>query len=186
MAIGLGRGGDVAGGEGFGGDGEHFFGMAGAAMVMARAAHEARDKRLHLALGKRAHEAVHRLAILEGIDGGDGLDAQLLGDFGIVVDIDLDQLDGAAGFTDDFFQHGAELLAGPAPGRPEIHDHRNLAARLQHIGGEGGEPGVLDMGAAAARAFGGCRGDRPAAWSDQGHEIFREIPPAKMVAPAEK
>ena len=60
--------------------------------------------------------------------------------------------------VDRFFQHRAQLFAGAAPGRPEIHDHRDFAACLQHVGGEGCQPGILDMGTGRARFRALCAG----------------------------
>ena len=100
-------------------------------MTMAvTVARQSGDKLLHLAFRQRALEAVHRLAVLEGIDGGNGLDAQLLRDLGILVDIDLHQFHRALGFVDRLFQRRTQLLAGAAPGGPEIHDHRHFTAGL--------------------------------------------------------
>ena len=69
----------------------------------------------------------------------------------------LTSLHRALGVVDGLFQRRAQGLAGAAPGRPEIHDHRHLAAGLQHVGGEGGEAGILDIraGAAGRRILGG-------------------------------
>ena len=80
------------------------------------------------------------------------------------------------------FQRGSQRLAGAAPGRPEIHDHRNLAAGLQYIGGEGGEPGILDMWAVAlGLVLGGLGGEWAAAGTDQCHDCaFRKFPAGKM------
>ena len=82
------------------------------------------DEGLDLALGQRAHEAVDRLALLEGDDGGDRLDAELAGDLRMLVDVHLDQLDLALGALDHLLDHRGQLLAGAAPGRPEIDQHR--------------------------------------------------------------
>jgi hypothetical protein len=42
----------------------------------------------------------------------------------VLIDIHLDELDLAFGVADNLFQDRRELLAGTAPGRPEINEHR--------------------------------------------------------------
>ena len=142
-------------------------------MVMATTAAtsgQVGDKSLDLAFRDRAHETIHRLAVAEGIDGRDGLDAQLLGDLGILVDVHLDHLHRAAGGDHRGFQLRAERLAGAAPGRPEIHDHRHFAAGDQHVGGKGGQARILDVGTVAARrVLHGLRGNGAPAGADQCH-----------------
>src|SRR5262249_30188003 len=62
----------------------------------------------------------------------------------VLVDIDLDELDLAIGLTDGLFEEGGQLLAGAAPRRPEIDQHRLLARWLDHIRHETARVGVLD------------------------------------------
>src|SRR5215471_9579272 len=104
-------------------------------------------QRLHegtdLAFRNRAHEAVDGLSVLEGVHGRNRLDAQLPRDLLVLVDVDLDELDGALRLSNDLFDCRPELLARPAPRRPEIHDHWNLARSLQYVGRECGERAVL-------------------------------------------
>ena len=75
----------------------------------------------------------HRLAADEGIDRRHRLDAQLLGQLRVLVDVDLDQPDLALGRAHQLLEHRRQLLARAAPGRPEIdqhrHCHRGLDAR---------------------------------------------------------
>ena len=82
------------------------------------------DERGDLALRQRAHEAVDRLAVDEGDHRRDRLDAHLARDGRMLVDVHLDQLDLALGGLHDLFQDRRELLAGAAPRRPEIDQHR--------------------------------------------------------------
>ena len=62
----------------------------------------------------------------------------------MLVDVDLDHPDLAAVRQHDLLQNWRQLLAGAAPGRPEIDNDRNLARRLDDILGECRRPGVLD------------------------------------------
>jgi hypothetical protein len=57
----------------------------------------------------------------------------LLRDLRVLVDVHLDQADLALGIRDRAFQQGRELLARPAPGRPEINDNRLVARRLDDV-----------------------------------------------------
>ena len=84
----------------------------------ARAApREALDERLDLALRQRADEAVDRLAVPEGVDRRDRLDAQLLRDLRVLVDVDLDHADLAVGVLDRASRAaGPSCLQGPHQG----------------------------------------------------------------------
>ena len=77
-----------------------------------------------------ADEAVDGLALIEGEDRGNRLDAQRLGDLRLLVDVDLDHLDGAASFADQFLKQWPELLARAAPGRPKINQYGFELARF--------------------------------------------------------
>ena len=101
---------------------------------LARRGRQALDERGHLRLGHRADELVHHLAVADGEDGGDGLHGEGLGDPRVLVDVDLGQLDRAPGVGDGLLEHGPERLAGPAPGRPQVDDHRHRRAAVQHLG----------------------------------------------------
>ncbi len=100
-------------------------------------------ERLHelaeLAFWNRTHEAIDRLAVLESIDGRNGLDAQLLRDLRVFVDIDLDETKRALSLGHEAFEQRAQLFARAAPGRPEINDHGHVHRRVQHVGGETGQ-----------------------------------------------
>jgi hypothetical protein len=102
------------------------------------------DERPHHALGLRALEAVERAPVAEGVDGGDRLDAQLVGQRLVLVDVDLRQAHLAAVAAHDLLQDRGQLLARPAPLGPEIDQHRRLARGLQHVLGEGRNRHVLD------------------------------------------
>jgi len=103
------------------------------------------------------------LALPEGIDGGDRLDAQLGRDALVLVDIDLDHADLALGGGHCGFQHRAKRLARAAPGGPEIDDDRNLAAGLDHVGHETGLGRVLDQVGIGFRLFAQTQHGRPLA-----------------------
>ena len=110
--------------------------FSGLAAAGAGDLHQLGDEFLELAFGQCAHEAVDRAALEEGVDGGDRLDAQLLCQRLVLVDVDLDQLDGALGVLDHLLERRRELLAGPAPGGPEIDDHGTIAGGVEHVLGE--------------------------------------------------
>ena len=125
--------------------------VQGVVQRRAAAAGQFLDELAELALGQRAGEGVHRLAVAEGVDHGDRLDAELGRQFLVLVHVDLDQPDRAAVLGDQLFQEGAELLAGAAPRRPEIDDDRHLPGGLDDIGAETLRIAVQD-GARAARS----------------------------------
>ena len=134
--------------------GESFLGHLEIRAAVALATEETIDERLDAGLGQRPHEAVYRLAILEGEHRGDRLDAHLARDLRVVVDIELDQFDGALGGANRLLQDRRQLAARTAPRRPEIHQHRNLARRVDDVAHEVGGRRVLDQ-IAAGRA-GAC------------------------------
>src|SRR5208337_2985895 len=73
-----------------------------------------------LALRQGPDEAIERLALVEGDDGGNRLDAELTGDLRMIVDIHLDERDLSARVRDRALQRRRKLLARAAPRRPEI------------------------------------------------------------------
>ncbi len=66
--------------------------------------------------GKRALKPVRRLAVLERVDHGDGLNAQLLGQRLVLVDVDLDHAHGAACGLTTFSRIGPSCLQGSHQG----------------------------------------------------------------------
>ena len=135
----------IAGGERLFGERQRFLDRRGARRRRRRAGHEL----LHLAFRHRADEAVDRAAVLEGIDRGDRLDAHLLRQLLVLVDVDLDQAHRAVRVADRLLEHRPELLAGTAPRRPEIDDDRSLVRGVDDVGHEGRGRAVLDeLGAA--------------------------------------
>ena len=121
------------------------------------------DEGLHLRLGDGALEQVGDLALPEGGDGGHRLQRQAelreLSDQGaVLVDVDLDQFQPAAGRPYDLFQGRGELLAGTAPGGPEIDQHRDGARRFHDVLHEGLLVAVNDHRGRLGRARLGCRG----------------------------
>src|SRR5205823_12417400 len=82
------------------------------------------DELLDLAFRQGADKAVDRTAVLEGIDRRDRLDAHLLCNLGVLVDVQLDHADRAIGRAHGLFEYRSQLLARAAPRRPEIDDDR--------------------------------------------------------------
>jgi hypothetical protein len=114
----------------------------GAGQLAAGHLQDALDELPDLALGKRALEQVGDLALREGDHGGHRLQRQahlhqLLDEGAVLVDVDLDQADAALGGAHHLFQRRRQRLAGAAPGRPEVHEHRHLARGLDDVGHEG-------------------------------------------------
>ena len=151
------------------------------------------DEALDLALRHRAHEAVHRPALEEGIDRGDRLDAHLLRQRLVLVDVDLDQAHGALGLDHGLLQRGAQRLAGAAPGGPEIDDHRHRLRGLDHIGHEALGVAVLDKGPGAVCSTFARRADQlihahfailfwPLTWSQPAPAASRRRPAMRPVA----
>ena len=170
MAVGLRRIAEIAGSESLVGRSQNLVGMARARFAARQLLHEGSQLRFR----NCAREAVDRLAVLERVNGRDRLDAQLAGNFLVLVDVHLDETHGALGFRNDLFERGSELLARPAPRRPEIDNHGNVPRRFQHIGREGFQRNVFDK--RARRAGGRCvrhggrrAGHGPACGTDQGH-----------------
>ncbi len=122
------RGVGVAGGGQFLGDlglglGQHLLGGR----------HVAVEEGADLRLGQRADEAVDRLALVEQHAERDrahaeGL-AELAGDLGLLVAVELGQLETPAVGHFQPLEQRPERLAGPAPRRPDVEQHR-LAHRV--------------------------------------------------------
>jgi hypothetical protein len=93
-----------------------------------------------LALGQGADEAVDRLAALEEDAERDRADAehlrQLLGDLGLVVGVELDELEAAAVGGLELLERRAERLARAAPGRPDVEQHRLRERGVDEVGFE--------------------------------------------------
>jgi len=82
--------------------------------------------------GKRTGETVDDLAVPERDDHRYPLHAVLSGKLLVRVDVDLDEFECTVGFGSDLLEDRSEDLARLAPGGPEVHDDRYLAAALQH------------------------------------------------------
>ncbi len=100
------------------------------------------DKALQLALGQRALEHVGDLPLPERGHRGDRLQGQtqlrqLLHQRPVLIHIDLHQLHAPTGRPYHALQRRGQRLAGSAPRRPEIHQHRHPARRLDHVLHEG-------------------------------------------------
>src|SRR5207302_4746072 len=118
----------------------------GATLSTAQTLHELLD----LALGHSTDKAIDRPPVLEGVNRGDRLDAHLLRDFGVLVDIELDHSNGAVGGANGLFEDRPELLAGTAPRRPEIDDNRRVERSVDDLGHKTGGSDVLYRGGSRA------------------------------------
>ena len=133
-------------------------------------ARQAIDEGLDLAFALGTDEAVDRLALDEGVDRRDRLDAQLRGQFLVLVDVDLDQAHRAARGLDRLLERRGQLLARAAPGRPEVDDHRRRHRGLDDVLGEARRIAVLDQTAGRLAAVGFAGPD------DGFHGRFRTLP----------
>ena len=122
----------------------------GLGFELIRARHMFVEEGADLCFGQRADETVDGLAAEEHHAEGDrahaeGL-AQLAGDFGLLVAVQLGQLEAPGIGHLELFQHGAELFAGAAPGCPDVEQHRLLHRPVDEVGLEIGERDVLHGG----------------------------------------
>jgi hypothetical protein len=90
-------------------------------------------------LGRQGpHETVDRLAAGEHHAKGDGAHAEglaeLAGDLGLFVAVELGEDEATAVLGLQLLQHRAELLARAAPGGPDVEQHRGVHAGGQQIG----------------------------------------------------
>ena len=72
--------------------------------------------------GGGADELFLDFAAFEKEEGGDVVDAVLLGELRFFLDVDFDDFDFAGKFTGDFVEEGGDHFAGAAPFGPEIDD----------------------------------------------------------------
>ena len=90
-----------------------------------QAVEELRDLRGRL----RADELVDDLAVAEGLDRRDALDAEGVGDLLVGVGVELGEVEVRLALADLVLEHRRELAAGPAPGGPEVdHDGHVVGA----------------------------------------------------------
>src|SRR3569833_2830078 len=133
MRVGLCGHAHIPGVERFFRSGKNFLRMIVTAVTPAQLLNESAN----LAFRERTHEPIDRLTVPKGVYGGYRLDAKLLRDLRVLVDVDLDETYRAVGLVHGLLERGAQLLAGPAPRRPEIDDHGHGAAGVEHVGREG-------------------------------------------------
>jgi hypothetical protein len=93
--------------------------------------------------GEGADKPVDWPAVLERVNGRDRLDAHLLRDLGVLVDVELDHPDRAVRRANGLFEDRPELLARAAPRRPEIDDDRRVERAVDDLGHEIGGGDVL-------------------------------------------
>ena len=91
-----------------------------------------REEFAQLRFRQRAGEAVDQLPVLDQHHRRDRADLERGGELLLLVDVDLGQQERAVVVGRELFQDRAELLARPAPVRPEIDEHRHLQRLLQH------------------------------------------------------
>ena len=91
-----------------------------------------------LRFGDHADEVVDDRAVLEKHHGGEAANADLLRQLLLLVRVHLRELDAPGVLRSQAVEDRHQLLAGAAPGRPEIHEHRRLAGRLDDVGHERG------------------------------------------------
>ena len=97
-----------------------------------------RHESFDLAFGKRPLERVDDLSVANGENCRNALNAESLGESGILVDVDLGEHHLAVGGVDDLLEDRPEHLARSAPRRPEVdHDRRGLRT-LQDLRFESG------------------------------------------------
>ena len=120
-------------------------GFLGFGLDLALGGHMLVQEGADLAFGQGAHEAVHRLTVLEQHAGRDAADAEGAGELLLLVGIDLHQLEasGIGGFQ--FLQQRADHLARTAPRGPEIHQHRGVHGGFDDLGFKVGD-GDVDHG----------------------------------------
>src|SRR5690606_29673513 len=92
----------------------------------------------------RAHEAIERTAVAEGIDRRQRLHAKLPRDARVLVHVDFDEPHLAGVAADNLLTDRRQLLAWATPGRPEIDDHRHGARCFEHVLGETRRRRILD------------------------------------------
>ena len=88
---------------------------------------ECRDGRPRLG----TDELLDDLAVAKRLDRGNAADAELTGEPGVGVDVDLHELDRTRARLDLALQHGGERMARPAPLGPEVHDHGALVRAVE-------------------------------------------------------
>ena len=129
----------------------------------ARELQQPLDEAPYLGFGQRALEKVGDLTLPKSSDRRYGLQGQpelgkLLHERTVGINVDFHELEPACRCPDDLLQHRRELLAGPAPGGPEIDDHRHLPGRVHHLPHEGLLVAIYDHGGAWAAALGSSGG----------------------------
>ena len=99
---------------------------------------EAGDEVAHEGLALCPHEGVGGPTVDHGVDGGDGLGLEGLGDPGVLVDVHLGEDYLATGLADDLLEDWPQLGTGPTPGCPEVDYDRDLCRAVEDLGLEGG------------------------------------------------
>ena len=82
-------------------------------------------------LGSRAHDLFGNFSALEEKQGGDVVDIVLLGELGLLIDVDFDDLDLVGQFPGNFVEQWSDHLARAAPFSPKIDDDQFVG--LQYL-----------------------------------------------------
>src|SRR5688500_3813676 len=82
-------------------------------------------------LGLETDDALNRLTVLEEQQGWNAAHAKLARHRGVRVDVDLGDGQNTLGLVGNLLEHRCDHLARPAPGRPEVDQHRG--GRLEHL-----------------------------------------------------
>ena len=98
--------------------------------------HQAIDEGAQFAFRQGAVEFIDQLATEQHLYRRNAAHAKVLGEFGVLVGIDLGQEETTAVFVGELFQHRLQDLAGFAPRRPEIDEHGRFGGRLEDLGFE--------------------------------------------------
>jgi phosphoribosylaminoimidazolecarboxamide formyltransferase / IMP cyclohydrolase len=139
-----------------------------------RASHRAGDPLFELRLRRGADLAGGELAVLEQHQGRDRHDAELGGGVGVLVDIELDDLDLAVERLGNLFQRRRDHFARAAPFRPEIDHHRS--GRLDDILIERGVGCFVDHGSTSLFRWTIVTGTQTYEWSPK---ASREAQPGR-------
>jgi leucyl/phenylalanyl-tRNA---protein transferase len=123
---------------------------------------QARQELLNRGHGNDTRKFIHHLTVAKSLHGGNPANSKLRREIGILVGIELAELDPSTEGLDFFFEQGTEGPAGTTPRRPEIHENGNglgtlddlfLKGRLGNISddGQGGHACVFSTLAAWPR-----------------------------------
>ena len=117
---------------------------------------ESGDEGIELRLGKRSDDLLEALAILEGDQGRDGEDAELIGHTEVLVGVELGEPDIPHILGRQLLDDRSDDATRSAPRRPEVDD--DLAVVMQQLG----EVGITDRQDLCTAILQRCLGLGPA------------------------